>query len=287
MIALSPECYPCFLRQADLAARAHGASEAGRMALAGRVSRLLADLPRGEIPARIATRLHEIVRETLCDPDPFRRIKLRELERFAETARKAESAVAASSDPLAAAVRIAVYGNIMDSGIVEREAIEREAAADVHEDGEVPVPARLRERIADSRRVGYLLDNAGEVAFDVPLLKLLAREGKDVWIGVKGGAVIDDLTEGEALAIGLSACGEIVSNGNQAVGTDLDLCTDAFRRRLAASELVLSKGQANFETLVGRASNAFFLLRCKCPVVSRALGRKEGEMIVLDGASGA
>ncbi len=283
MIVLSPECYPCFLRQADLAARAHGADEARRKVLAGRVARLLADLPPGEVPARVATGLQALAREVLGTEDPYRRVKQAELDRFGETAARAEELVAAAPDALAAAVRLSVFGNIMDSGIIERETIEDARTRLPSGSGAWEMPPCLRERIARAARVGVLLDNAGEVAFDVPLLSRLARAGKSVWIGVKGGPVIDDLTEPEARAIGLGVYGEIVSNGNQGVGTDLDLCAREFRERIASSDLVLSKGQANFETLVGRVRHAFFLLRCKCPVVSRALGRREGEMIVLDG----
>jgi len=287
MIVLSPECFPCFLRQADLAARAHGADDARRTALAARVSRMLADLSPGEVPARIATRLQALAREVLETGDPYLRIKQGELRRFGETARRAQALVAAGSDPLAAAVRLSVFGNIMDSGIIERESMESEIARLSPANGAWEIPPRLRDRIARAARIGVLLDNAGEVAFDVPLLSRLAREGKSLWIGVKGGPVIDDLTEAEARGIGLSAYGELVSNGNQGVGTDLDLCPPDFRARIASSDLVLSKGQANFETLVGRVRHAFFLLRCKCPVVSRALGRKEGEMVVLDGEAAA
>ncbi len=283
MIVLSPECFPCFLRQADLAARAHGADEALRTVLAARVSRMLADLPAGEVPARIATRLQALAREVLGTGDPYLRVKQRELLRFDETARRAEALVAAAADPVSAAVRVSAFGNIMDFGIIERESMESEIARLPSGDGAWELPTGLRDRIARSSRIGVLLDNAGEVAFDVPLLSLLARQGKSLWIGVKGGPVIDDITEAEAQRIGLSAYGEVVSNGNQGVGTDLDLCPKGFQDRIASSDLVLSKGQANFETLVGRLRHAFFLLRCKCPVVSRALGRREGEMIVLDG----
>ncbi len=287
MIVLSPECYPCFLRQADLAARAHGADEARRTVLAARVSRMLADLSPGEVPARIATRLQALAREVLGTGDPYLRVKERELRRFRETADRAERVVAAAPDPLSAAVRLSVFGNIMDSGIIERESIEDARTRLPSGDGGWEMPARLRERIARAGRIGVLLDNAGEVAFDVPLLSRLARQGKSLWIGVKGGPVIDDLTEAEARGIGLSAFGEVVSNGNQGVGTDLDLCPKEFQARVTSSDLVLSKGQANFETLIGRVPHAFFLLRCKCPVVSRALGRGVGEMIVLDGEAAA
>jgi len=283
MIALSPECFPCFLRQADLAARAHGASESARKSLAARITGMLSDAPEGEIPARVATRLHEIVRHQLGTDDPFHGVKEREIARFGEISSRAESFVAASPDPMAAAVWLSVFGNIMDSGIIEKESMENEMGRFTAADGARQIPEGLRDRIHRSRTIGILLDNAGEVAFDVPLLARLAGEGKTVWIGVKGQAVIDDLTEAEALRIGLSAYGEVVSNGNRGVGTDLRLCPKSFRDRIEGSDLILSKGQANFETLFGRIRRAYFLFRCKCPVVSRTLGIPEGDLVVLDG----
>lgn len=287
MIFLSPECYPCFLRQADLAARACGASEAARKGLAARVSGMLSDLPGDGVPAKIATRLQAMARESLGNADPFLPVKRRELDRFPAASKRAEGIVAGSPDPLAAAVQVAVFGNIMDSGIIERECMEKEFDGF---DGMAcfpEVPGEILERIRRAKRIGVLLDNAGEAAFDVPLLARLGGDGKEVWIGAKGGPVIDDLTAREAREIGLSRYGEIVSNGNQGVGTDLDLCTREFRERIRSSDLVLSKGQANFETLVGQAGNAVFLLRCKCPVVSRALGKPEGDIVILDGATAA
>ena len=283
MIVLSPECFPCFYRQADIAARAHGASESARMAVAARITGILAETPEGEIPARVATRLHETVRDELGTDDPFQGVKEREIARFREISSRAESLVAASPDPVAAAVWLSVFGNIMDSGIVETESMESEIGRLTAADWARKIPEGLRERILRSRTIGILLDNAGEVAFDVPLLARLAGEGKTVWIGVKGEAVIDDLTEAEAHRIGLSAYGEVVSNGNRGVGTDLGLCTKSFRDRIAGSDLILSKGQANFETLFGRVPHAYFLFRCKCPVVSRTLGVPEGDLVVLDG----
>lgn len=282
MIRLSPECYPCFFRQADLAAQACGAPEEARVALAGRIAAFLAAAPAGEIPARVATGLQALVREVL-GPDPYAAVKERELARFDETSRRAAAQAAGEGDPIGAAFRAAAFGNIMDAGLVDGAAMDAARHGGPGGNGGPEVPPRLRERLAAAGTVGVLLDNAGEAAYDVPLLSLLARDGKRVWIGVKGGAVIDDLTEAEARRIGLAAYGEIVSNGNQAVGTDLDLCAPGFRERLAGSDLVIVKGQANFETLAGRLPRAFFVLRCKCPVVARALGHPVGAMLVLDG----
>ncbi len=283
MIFLSPECFPCLLRQADLAARAQKAGDEARVAIAAKVCAMMRDLPsRKEIPAETATRLQALLRETLGTDDPFGPMKERHLSRFGDMAKWAEGLVAASPDPWAAAVWMSAFGNIMDSGIIEQEDMDREIASIAAGIREFRLPARFRSLLLAADRIGVLLDNAGEAAFDVPLLSLLASRGKSFWIGVKGGPVIDDLTRDDAERLGLSAFGEIVSNGNRGVGTVLELCPEPFRERLASSRLILSKGQGNFETLVGRVPNAYYLLRCKCPVVSRAVGRPEGESLILD-----
>lgn len=284
MVTLAPECYPCFFRQADLAARAFGAPEPVRLALAGRIARLLHGLPPGNVPATVASELQEAIRETLGTEDPFLDLKRRELARFRETSERALAFVSGAPDPLSAAVGLAALANIMDSGIIEEAQKEREIARIEETAAAFVVPPALRGHIGSARTVCVLLDNAGEAAFDVPLLAWLRDAGKSVSIVAKGGPVIDDLTYDEAVGIGLSQYGELLSNGNRAIGTELDRCTPEVRERLFAADLVLSKGQGNFETLAGKLPNGWYLLRCKCPVISRAVGRPEGELLILQEA---
>jgi len=287
MIFLSPECFPCMLRQADLAARVQDASETTRIDLAARVCELMRELPsRKEIPAVTATRVQALLRECLGTDDPFGPMKRRILSRFGEMTKRAEELVEGAPDPWAAAVRLSSFGNILDSGIVDQDAMDREVASISAEVLEYRLPPRFRERLLGTERIGVLLDNAGEAAFDMPLLSLLAADGRTLWIGVKGGPVYDDLTWDDAGPLGLSSFGEVVSNGNRGVGTILELCPESFRERISSSGMILSKGQANFETLVGRVPNAYYLLRCKCPVVSRAVGQPEGEYLLLDARGG-
>jgi uncharacterized protein with ATP-grasp and redox domains len=284
LIRLAPECYPCFLRQADLAAVASGASEEARMALQAGVAASLPAIPLDDVPARAASRIWERLRADLGDDDPFRDLKERELARFGETSERARQLVSGAADPLGAALLLSAFGNVMDSGIVDEEG-KGKALADLAS-GKVTldVPPRFRERFREARRVTVLLDNAGEAAWDVPFLDLLLSEGKEPLLVAKGGAVIDDLTAEEAVRIGLDRYGTVLSNGNRSIGTDLSLCPPAVREAIGSADLVLSKGQGNFETLWGRVRRCWYLLRCKCPVISRATGRAEGELMLIEGA---
>ena len=287
MIFLSPECFICMLRQAELAARAQNATEEKRIAIQAKVCDMLRELPSlDEIPAVVATRLQEILRESLGTDNPFGPMKEQILSRFDGMARRARQLVEGASDPWSAAVRLSAFGNILDAGIVDQGTMDREVASISEDIREYRLPPRFRERLLLADRVGVLMDNTGEAAFDLPFLSLLASSGKSTWIGVKGGPVYDDLTLEDAERLRLAAYGELVSNGNLGVGTILDLCSEPFKERLFSSDLILSKGQANFETLVGQIPNAYYLLRCKCPVVSRAVGRPEGEYLFLDASGG-
>jgi uncharacterized protein with ATP-grasp and redox domains len=92
---------------------------------------------------------------------------------------------------------------------------------------------------------------------------------------------LNDAPRQDALAAGLDRTTIIVDNGSNAPGTLLELCSDEFRSRLTAAELIIAKGQANYESLSGLDAPIFFLLQAKCPVIARDLGVPARSIIVL------
>ena len=83
-------------------------------------------------------------------------------------------------------------------------------------------------------------------------------------------------------ASGMASLVEIVDSGSDTPGTILEYCSETFRRTFAGADLVLAKGQGNYETLSGRAgrSGVFFLLRVKCPVIARDTGCPVGSLVL-------
>ncbi|HAS54351.1 MAG TPA: hypothetical protein DCS42_09605 [Nitrospiraceae bacterium] len=130
----------------------------------------------------------------------------------------------------------------------------------------------------------YLCDNAGEIVFDRLLLDLLRAAGKDVTAVVKGSAVINDATINDAVAAGLEESARVIDNGSDGIGTLLETCSERFLDAYRSADLVISKGQANFETLLAEKDpRIFFLFKVKCPVVARSLGRPEGDIVLMNG----
>jgi uncharacterized protein with ATP-grasp and redox domains len=133
--------------------------------------------------------------------------------------------------------------------------------------------------VQQARRILFLADNAGEIVFDRLLLEQLPRQ--KVTLAVRGRPIINDALREDAVAAGLMDLVKTIDNGCDAPGTILDECLPLFREHFAAADLIIAKGQGNYETLDEFADKRiFFLLMVKCLRVSIALGQPEGTFVV-------
>ena len=177
--------------------------------------------------------------------------------------------IAASDDPLATAMKIARTANYIDFGtqvnVTERELFE---LIDKSADEELDVHEYVRF-IDDMKRaysLVYLADNCGEIAADM----LFIEKIRDVFpklritVIVRGKPVLNDATMEDARMIGLDDIVEVIGNGNGIAGTSIEDMDEVSRSRLESADVIISKGQANFETLNGCGMNIYYLFLCKC-----------------------
>ena len=147
------------------------------------------------------------------------------------------------------AARIAIAGNMIDLGVNGnvtetdvQQAVRQALSAPFYGDQEL-----FHHSIANARSILYLADNAGEIAFDRLLIEQISPER--VTLVVRGGPVINDATRVDAQAVGLDEIVEVIDNGSDAPGTLLEDCSPEFRRRFVDADLIIAKGQGNFESL--------------------------------------
>jgi len=146
--------------------------------------------------------------------------------------------------------------------------------------GAPPFPAQneFRQAVAGARSILYLADNAGEIVFDRLLIEQLSPAR--VTLAVRRRPVINDATMADARSAGLHEIVEIVANGSDAPGTILEDCSQKFVRRFGAADLILAKGQGNFETLSDDPRNIFFLFKAKCLVIAAHAGQPVGSYVL-------
>jgi damage-control phosphatase, subfamily I len=275
------DCYPCFLRQALEAARIDGASEPEQRTVLDQVMRMLETIDLAATPPEIAYRVQGVVSAALQVGDPYRTIKAESTRRALDLYEHLKSLIVAAADPLEVGVRLAIVGNLIDYGPpgAPADAAALRAAVDAALQRPLAVNhlERFRSRLTAAEQVFYLADNAGETIFDRVLIETLAKPTTYV---VKGAPVLNDATFEDALAAGLDGVARVLDNGSDAPGTILAQCSAAVRAEFGAAEIVVAKGQANYETLSDCGREVFFLLQVKCPVIARDLGVPVGSMVI-------
>ncbi|GAB4389067.1 MAG: ARMT1-like domain-containing protein [Thermodesulfovibrionales bacterium] len=277
---VDPECYPCFLRQAVIALEACASEEALRHRVMKAVLQDMERMDTARSPAHATTSMHRTIRRMTC-PDPFGGIKRQYNEKALALYPGLRDLSLRSPEPLLTAARLAIAGNAIDFGIYRSVDVEAAVKRALEEPLAVDGSGEFLEAVGRARDILFLLDNAGEAVFDRILMEVLAMGGKRVTAVAKGSPVINDCTVEDARQAGVDAAAALVDNGSDAVGTILETTSPAFRERFAASDLIISKGQGNFETLMDRPENIFFLFQSKCKVLSRFLGLEPGSMLLV------
>ena len=274
------ECIPCFARQALEGARFVTDDAGIHERLLRDVLRATAEMDLAQCPPVLARETHRTLRSMTGVADPYRAVKDRfnrmALDMLPEMAAMAVKA----ADPFGLAVRLSIAGNVIDlgvnGGITEQEARQCIQGA-LHEPFEGDIDA-LRQSVDAAQRILYLADNAGEIVFDRLLIEQLPADR--MILAVRGGPILNDATMDDARAVGLCELVEVVGNGSDAPGTVLDDCDEAFRRCFAEADIVIAKGQGNFETLSDEPNNIFFLFKVKCPVIARHVGLPLGTHVL-------
>jgi len=135
----------------------------------------------------------------------------------------------------------------------------------------------FQKHLSKAKTILYIGDNAGESVFDRLLIETM---NKKTFYAVREVPVINDVTKLDALESGLDQVSEIISSGSHAPGTMLNGCSSKFNELFKKADMVISKGQGNYEGLSDERRSIFFLLKAKCPVIAQHLGVTENDIVL-------
>ncbi|MBW2012935.1 MAG: DUF89 family protein [Deltaproteobacteria bacterium] len=274
------DCIPCFIRQALDAARLTTSDENIHEQVLRGVLAAASKMNLNQSPPMMGQYIHQLIRELSGIHDPYKNIKDR-FNRFAlELYPDLKQRIQTSSDSVDTAIRMAVAGNIIDFGVnaeINRSIIfdTIEQAMSTQWFGDIDI---LRDSIDSAKNILYLGDNCGEIVFDRLLIEQLPVD--KVTFVVRGAPIINDATMVDARETGMTELVNVIDNGSNIPGTVLEKCSKKFRECFSDADLIIAKGQGNYETLSSCEKNIFFLLQAKCPVISGHMGCEQGSFIV-------
>ena len=271
------DCLPCFMSQALRAGRMATKDEKKIKELLDKVGCMIKDIPMDNTPPETGDLIYQKVREITGVEDPYKRIKESNINEALALYPKLKQEVNNLDNRLLTAIRIAIAGNVIDLGVgkefnilkdVEKILVQEFAILDFEE---------FANQLENAKSILYLGDNAGESVFDKILIEEL---NKPVTYVVRDVPVINDVTFEDAISSGLNEVAEIISSGSSAPGTILNLCNDTFLEKFNNADMIISKGQGNYEGLSNVNRSVFFLLKAKCHVIANNLNVKENDIVL-------
>ena len=188
-----------------------------------------------------------------------------------------EGTIAISDNPLMMALQYSMTGNYIDFGsmnVVDEEYLEK-LLKTVEER---PVSSQIYNNMCDdlskANRLVFITDNCGEIVLDKVLIKTIQDQYPHVKITVmvRGGETLNDATMKDAEEVGMTELVNVIHNGNDIAGTCLSKLSDDALMCLNEADVILSKGQANFETLRGCGKNIYYIFLCKCDMFANRFG---------------
>lgn len=281
---VSRECIHCLARQAVEIAEEATNNEKMQEEIIKRSMKELGEMDFNETAPEIAFRMHQHAKSITGINDPYIALKhqYNEIaEEIYETIIK-EKWLDKAEDPFDMACRLAIAGNIIDFSVglkLEPADILKSVEDSIKHNIFGTGTTALKEAVEKSNKIMYIADNSGEIIFDKFLLEKLPLH--KVTFVVKGGPIVNDATMEDAISAGIIKLVKVIDNGHSSQGTILKHCSSTFVNEFNETDLIISKGQANFETLSDiKDKTIFYLLRAKCSSVASAIGCNSMEYVL-------
>jgi len=280
---LDLECIPCYIRQALEAIRMATDDKKLQEETLRKCLIAASKFDTNGIGILTNSRIHTIIKRIAPGGDPYKEVKEIFNNICLRMTGKIKQIIKESHNAFETSLRIALAGNIIDFGqgtnlnaVVIRKAI-KEALFQQLDKRNIN---SLEEEINERKKILYIGDNAGEIVFDKIFIEELPKD--KITYAVRGGPAMNDATMEDAQMIGMGTIVRVITTGIDMPAASLSLCSKEFITEYENSDLVIAKGQGNYEALSDENKNIFFLLKIKCPVIVRDFNNKYrvGDIVV-------
>lgn len=287
---VSTECYPCIFQQLLSIAKLMKLNEAEKKSLFEKsMQYLLETHGDGIVVQHIIRKATDTVIDMLNKPsdfDPYGANKTHSNDIAQKYYPMFKEKIRESGSPLQTAVKIAAAGNIIDFGAKNHADLDIEEELDSIDQRRFGIYHydELLKRLSTAGTLLYICDNAGEIVLDRVFIEEIKKAfpSLDIICALRERPIINDAVLNDALYVGLDQVVAVISSGSVYPGTILEETSCEFRKLFDKSDLIISKGQGNFETLLDTAAEKmFFILRIKCEMMARFSNTQQGDLVLM------
>ena len=278
-IPMNAQCYLCHLKRNTETARAM-AGDAAATAFAKELMQLYLDAPKEKGSPWFGPCVTALLQKHCgLTEDRFKEEKEMSNRFVLQRLDAIRSRIVSAEDPLYAALQMAVLGNYIDfsalKGEVSFEKLDQMLTQAENIQLDITNYERLCADLAKGKSLLYLTDNAGEIGFDRLLAEQIHTQYPDLQITfcVRGGPASNDATREDAAEVGIEF--PVIDNGCTVAGTELELLPEDTKKLFDTADVILSKGQANVETLYGCGLNIYYLFLIKCARFQEFFGKEK------------
>jgi len=270
------ECIPCFISQSLEAARMVSDDENMHEKVLKKVMQHLQNINFNDSPPMLSRKVHEIIRNEIKSEDPYKKIKEQSNKIAEKYYPKLEKIIQDSDDPLLDSIKLSIAGNVIDFGTKNRFDIQETINTINEKEIDEEAYSYFKKILNKSNNVLYLADNAGETFFDKILINQIKKHTEKITYVVKNNPIINDAIKEDAIYAGINEIAEIIAGDEMqkisAPAIILKYASEDFKKLFFKADMVITKGQGNYESLSNVEREIFFLLMIKCPLVAQDIG---------------
>lgn len=268
IIRLYPECVKCLLsKQLEKCPKDTPLDK--KVDYIQKILQIVAEAPKSTSAPVLVRRMYDLQKEMFGIDADYTEIKSYFNQMMLALEENMWEEIQKAKDPMRKAIQYAMMGNYIDfAALKEVDEYKLKSFLDKAENenvDEVELVA-LKEELKKSKKIVYLLDNCGEIVTDKLLMRIIKENYPQIHIiaMVRGGQVMNDATREDAKEVELEAIAQVIDSGSNVAGTSLMEVSLEARNVLESAEVIISKGQGNFETLHQCGKNIFYIFLCKC-----------------------
>ena len=278
------ECIPCFIKQSLEAARMATDDEKTHEKVLKEVMKHLENISFNDSPPELSREVHKIIKTVTKSKDPYKKVKDQSNQKAKNLYPHLKKLVDEADDPLLMSIKLAIVGNVIDFGTSNRFNLEDMISNAVKKKFTDEAYPSFKKMLKQAKSILYLADNSGEIFFDKLLIEEFVKRGKEITYVVKANPIINDVLSEDAEFAGIDRLATIMKGdagqNRSAPGMVLSYASKEFQASLKTADMVISKGQGNYESLSDINRKVFFLLVVKCPLVAQDIGSEMGQLVL-------